>query len=189
MRAVVESVRVDKWLWAARFFKTRRAATEAVVGGRARVNGERVKASKEIRPADVVDVRVGDARWTVKVTSLAERRGPQRLRRPSTRKLLSLPPGGSDWLMNADLRDPMVLSRGRGPRSGRVGGSRHSADRDPEPGPCATSPRSRTAEAAHGRANRASADHIGRSRADQVARRVAAPIGWCVYSSPTAVTV
>ena len=79
MRAVVESVRVDKWLWAARFFKTRRAATEAVVGGRARVNGERVKPSKEIRPDDVVEVRVGDARWTVKVTALAERRGPARV--------------------------------------------------------------------------------------------------------------
>jgi len=79
MRAVVESVRVDKWLWAARFFKTRRAATEAVLGGRARVNGERVKPSKEIRPEDVVEVRVGDARWTVSVTALAERRGPARV--------------------------------------------------------------------------------------------------------------
>ena len=72
-------VRMDKWLWAARFFKTRRAATEAVLGGSARVNGERVKPSKEIRPGDVVEVRVGDVRWTVSVTALAERRGPARV--------------------------------------------------------------------------------------------------------------
>jgi ribosomal 50S subunit-recycling heat shock protein len=49
-------------------FKTRRAATEAVVGGRARVNGERVRPSKEIRSADVIEVRVGDAPRTVTVT-------------------------------------------------------------------------------------------------------------------------
>lgn len=71
----MEGVRIDKWLWAARFFKTRRAATEAVVGGRARVNGERVKPSKEIHSADVIEVRVGDAPRTVTVTSLAARRG------------------------------------------------------------------------------------------------------------------
>jgi len=76
--SLVESVRIDKWLWAARFFKTRRAATEAVAGGHARLNGERVKPSKEVRPEDVVDVRVGDTRWTVVVSSLAERRGSAR---------------------------------------------------------------------------------------------------------------
>lgn len=79
MLAVVESVRIDKWLWAARFFKTRRAATEAVLGGRARVNGERVKPAKEVRPADIVEVRVGETRRTVSVSSLAERRGPARV--------------------------------------------------------------------------------------------------------------
>jgi ribosome-associated heat shock protein Hsp15 len=76
MQSGMETVRIDKWLWAARFFKTRRAATEAVSGGRARLNGERVKPSKEVRAADVVEVRVGDSRRTVIVISLAETRGP-----------------------------------------------------------------------------------------------------------------
>jgi ribosome-associated heat shock protein Hsp15 len=71
----VESVRVDKWLWAARFFKSRGAATEAVVGGRVHVNSARVKPSKEIRPSDTVEVRVGEVRWTVVVTGVTDKRG------------------------------------------------------------------------------------------------------------------
>ena len=69
-------MRIDKWLWAARFFKSRGAATEAVLGGRVHVNGERVKPSKEVRPGDVVEVSRRDLRWTVSVTALTERRGP-----------------------------------------------------------------------------------------------------------------
>ena len=72
----MERVRVDKWLWAARFFKTRGAATEAVLGGHVDVNGERVKPSKEISVADTVHVRVRDVRWTVVVNGLADKRGP-----------------------------------------------------------------------------------------------------------------
>lgn len=68
--------RIDKWLWAARFFKTRGAATEAVLGGRARVNGQRVKPSKELHVSDRVDVQVGAIRFTVVVTGLADKRGP-----------------------------------------------------------------------------------------------------------------
>lgn len=68
--------RIDRWLWAARFFKTRGLASEAVTGGRVRVNGDRVKAAKEVRTGDVVEVRVGDLRWTVVVTGVAEKRGP-----------------------------------------------------------------------------------------------------------------
>jgi ribosome-associated heat shock protein Hsp15 len=71
----VESVRVDKWLWAARFFKTRSAATDAVAGGRVHVNGVRVKPAREVRPSDTVEVTVGDMRWTVVVRDVADRRG------------------------------------------------------------------------------------------------------------------
>jgi ribosome-associated heat shock protein Hsp15 len=72
----VERVRIDKWLWAARFFKTRGAATEAVVGGHVHVNGERVKPSRDVKPGDRLEIRRGQQRFTVVVTGLAERRGP-----------------------------------------------------------------------------------------------------------------
>ncbi len=72
----MESLRIDKWLWAARFFKTRGLASEAVAGGRVHVNGARVKPSREIRPADIVEVRIGEVTWTVVVTGLADKRGP-----------------------------------------------------------------------------------------------------------------
>ncbi len=71
----MEGVRVDKWLWAARFFKTRSAATEAVLGGRVHVNDARVKPSKEIRVGDTVVVSVRTVRRIVSVTGLSDRRG------------------------------------------------------------------------------------------------------------------
>jgi len=69
-------VRIDKWLWAARFFKTRSLAAEAVAGGRVHVNGARAKPAKDVRVGDVVEVTIGTVRRTVHVTGLAERRGP-----------------------------------------------------------------------------------------------------------------
>jgi ribosome-associated heat shock protein Hsp15 len=72
----VESVRVDKWIWAARFVKTRSAATEAVLGGHVHLNGTRVKPAKEVVVGDRVEVRLNERRWTVVVTGLADRRGP-----------------------------------------------------------------------------------------------------------------
>ena len=73
------SVRIDRWLWAARFFKTRAAATEAVLGGRVRLNGERVKPAKHVHPADIAEVKVGEARWTITVLEVADKRGSARI--------------------------------------------------------------------------------------------------------------
>jgi ribosome-associated heat shock protein Hsp15 len=72
----MEHVRVDKWLWAARFFKTRSAAAGAVVGGRVHVNGSRVKAAKDVSVGDVLELTVGTQKRTVRVTALSDRRGP-----------------------------------------------------------------------------------------------------------------
>ena len=69
-------MRLDKWLWAARFFKTRSLAQQAVAGGRVQLNGERTKRAHEVRVGDSVEVRVGDRRWEVVVSALSERRGP-----------------------------------------------------------------------------------------------------------------
>jgi ribosome-associated heat shock protein Hsp15 len=72
----VERVRIDKWLWAARFFKTRSAATEAVIGGHVHVDGERVKPARDVKEGDRLEIRRGQQRFIVVVTGLAERRGP-----------------------------------------------------------------------------------------------------------------
>ena len=72
----METVRIDKWLWAARFFKTRSAATEAVAGGRVHVDGARVKPARDVRPGDRVEISRDGLRWTVVVRALADRRGP-----------------------------------------------------------------------------------------------------------------
>jgi ribosome-associated heat shock protein Hsp15 len=75
----MERTRIDRWLWAARFCKTRGLATEAVAGGRVRVNGERVKPAKDVGAGDVVEVRVGETVWTVVVRGVAEKRGPAKV--------------------------------------------------------------------------------------------------------------
>ena len=70
------SVRLDKWLWAARFFKTRSHATEAVSGGKVEVNGERAKPAKAINPGDEIRVRLAPYEHVLIVRQLGERRGP-----------------------------------------------------------------------------------------------------------------
>jgi ribosome-associated heat shock protein Hsp15 len=72
----VEQVRIDRWLWAARFFKTRGAATEAVLGGRVQVNGTRAKPAKAVRPGDTVRVSQGGIRREILVRGVTGTRGP-----------------------------------------------------------------------------------------------------------------
>lgn len=74
-RPLLERMRLDKWLWAARFFKTRSLATQAIEHGRVKLNGERVKPAREIRAGDRLDLHVGDADWTVTVRALSLQRG------------------------------------------------------------------------------------------------------------------
>ncbi len=69
-------LRIDKWLWAARFYKTRSLAAQAVEGGKAKLNGERVKPSKDVKPGDLVEVRSGELQWRVEVRAVSPRRGP-----------------------------------------------------------------------------------------------------------------
>src|ERR1044072_7982747 len=71
-----EPIRIDKWLWAARFFKTRSLAAEAVAGGKVEVGGARAKPSRIIRPGDQISIRRGVYEWTVTVTEVSRQRGP-----------------------------------------------------------------------------------------------------------------
>ena len=69
-------VRIDKWLWAARFFKTRSLAADAVDGGKVHLNGARVKPAKVVQAGDEVRVRLGPYEHVVEVRAVSERRGP-----------------------------------------------------------------------------------------------------------------
>jgi ribosome-associated heat shock protein Hsp15 len=69
-------MRLDKWLWAARFFKTRSLAQQAIAAGRVKLNETRVKAAHLVKVADCLRVRVGELEWEVEVKALTERRGP-----------------------------------------------------------------------------------------------------------------
>jgi ribosome-associated heat shock protein Hsp15 len=72
----MDSVRIDKWLWAARFFKTRALASDAIDGGKVDVNGAKAKPAKVVRPGDAIRVRLGPFEHIVTVRALSERRGP-----------------------------------------------------------------------------------------------------------------
>jgi ribosome-associated heat shock protein Hsp15 len=75
-RGAAENLRIDKWLWAARFFKSRSLATAAIHAGHVRVNGEAPKPAQAVRPGDTLDLALGPVKWTVVVRALSERRGP-----------------------------------------------------------------------------------------------------------------
>ncbi len=85
MSEAPEKLRVDKWLWAARFFKTRSLAADAVEGGKVQVNGERVKPAKTLKVGDTLAIRIGPYAWTVAVLGLSDHRGPA----PEAQKLYS----------------------------------------------------------------------------------------------------
>ncbi len=71
-----KKVRLDKWLWAARFFKTRGLAAGAIKGGKIELNGKRAKPSRELKVGDELQIRQGFDEKTVIVRDLSDRRGP-----------------------------------------------------------------------------------------------------------------
>jgi ribosome-associated heat shock protein Hsp15 len=122
---------VDKWLWCARFYKSRSLAQEAVEGGHVQVNGERVKASRQVRVGDRLRITRERERFEVDVTGIPERRGPaaearrhyvetpeSEAARVSAREFNRLtapvPSGRPD---KRERRDLMKLVKGRGPGS------------------------------------------------------------------------
>ncbi|MEZ5445808.1 MAG: S4 domain-containing protein [Gammaproteobacteria bacterium] len=71
-----DDLRLDKWLWAARFFKTRGLAQEAIKGGKIEINGERPKPARQVRIGDTLRVRRGQFESVVRVVALSRQRGP-----------------------------------------------------------------------------------------------------------------
>ncbi len=69
-------MRIDKWLWAARFYKTRTLAQQALEGGKVKLNGERVKPAKDMRAGDRIDMHIAMQDWTLRVLQLSDKRGP-----------------------------------------------------------------------------------------------------------------
>ncbi len=116
-----ERQRIDKWLWAARFFKTRSLAAAAVDGGRVKWNGQTVKPARELKPGDELDIVAGELRWTVIVRGVNAQRRPapearllyeetpesaaRRLQQQEIRKLAPMP--------GADLKGRPTKKAGR----------------------------------------------------------------------------
>ena len=75
------SVRLDKWLWAARFFKTRSVAREAVAGGKVHLNGNRAKPGRSLNVGDELRIQRGEEEYTISIVELSERRGPAAIAR------------------------------------------------------------------------------------------------------------
>lgn len=71
-----DRVRLDKWLWAARFYKTRGLATDEINKGRVQVNGQAAKPARDVKPGDLIELRQGPVQRTVQVLGLAQVRGP-----------------------------------------------------------------------------------------------------------------
>ncbi len=70
------ALRIDKWLWAARFYKTRSLASAAISAGHVKLNGATVKPARELHPGDTLELAIGDATWTVDVLGVNDQRRP-----------------------------------------------------------------------------------------------------------------
>ena len=124
-------MRIDKWLWAARLFKSRSLATDAVDGGLAQLNGTRVKPSKEVAAGDELQITIGQTRRVVIVRGLSDRRGPAKeavklyeetpassaaRELAAEQRRLQSPPPGADLGMRPTKRDRRRLDSARGRR-------------------------------------------------------------------------
>jgi ribosome-associated heat shock protein Hsp15 len=72
----MERLRIDKWLWAARFYKTRSLACDEIDKGRVQVNGVSVKPAREVKPGDLIELRIGPISRSVTVSAISDKRGP-----------------------------------------------------------------------------------------------------------------
>ena len=76
MSTDLESIRLDKWLWTARFFKTRKFAAEAISGGKVHINKQRTKPGKEVKVGDLLSINKDGLNWELTITGLSNQRRP-----------------------------------------------------------------------------------------------------------------
>lgn len=100
-KRILETVRIDRWLWAARFYKSRTLATKACDGGKVDVNGHGAKAHKSVKPGDLLEFSVGEWRRKVKVLQLSEKRGPASVSRLLYEDMSPPPPTKDSWLITS----------------------------------------------------------------------------------------
>jgi ribosome-associated heat shock protein Hsp15 len=106
-----DEVRVDRWLWAARFYKSRTLAAKACIGGKVDINGNGAKSHKSVRPGDLIEFTVGDWERKVKVLQLAEKRGPAAVARLLYEDLSPPPPSKTDFLFSPTPSRPKGAGR------------------------------------------------------------------------------
>lgn len=76
LATLANKMRIDKWLWCARFFKTRSLAAQAVESGKVKLDAQRIKPARDIAPGDRLSVQIGELSWEIEVVALATQRGP-----------------------------------------------------------------------------------------------------------------
>jgi ribosome-associated heat shock protein Hsp15 len=108
---ILDAVRIDRWLWAARFYKSRTMAARACTGGKVDVNGQGAKPHKTVKVGDIIEFSLGDWRRRIEVVQLSDKRGPA-----SVAKLLyedhSPPPPEKDaWLYAPTPKRPKGMGR------------------------------------------------------------------------------
>ena len=114
-------VRLDKWLWAARFYKTRAMATAAVSGGKIDLNGERSKPAKAVKAGDRMGLRIGAYEWDITIVALSDRRGPA----TEAQKLYAETQQSQEArqakaeLLKAERQSVPIYARGRPTKKGR----------------------------------------------------------------------
>ncbi len=105
--------RIDRWLWAARFFKTRSLATQAVEGGKVLLNGERVKPAKQLRIGDELRIRTPVYEYTLHVVALSDKRGSATIAALLFAETAASIAAREAARANRQPRDPATFIRGR----------------------------------------------------------------------------